>query len=181
MTGKFRAEKRLMSIERIVRWALVAIAVTGLAAGAAARTVGQARARRSAADVRRPSPSSLGLAAQLFRDFMAGRLGVDAIALISMSARDRARPAAGRSGGGADVFRRQRARGDRGRQGRGEAARRWSISTPRIAHRRVGDRIDDAPVDAIAVGDRLLVQGRRSRSGRRGRHLPSWRRSTRRR
>ena len=29
---------------------------------------------------------------------------------------------------------------------------------PRIAHRRVGDQIDDVPVDAIVVGDRLLAR-----------------------
>ena len=145
-----------MPIERIVRWTLVAIAVTGLAAGAAARLSG----RPELADLcwtAATLPVIAGLAVSIVRDFMAGRLGVDAIALISMSAAIAlGQPLAGAvvalMYAGGNVL-------EEIAVARAESSLRALVDrAPRIAHRRVGDRIDDAPVDAIAVGDRLLVR-----------------------
>ena len=74
-----------MSFERVWRWTLVLIAVAGLTAGIAARIAG----RSELADLfwtLATAPVVAGLAISIVRDFMAGRLGVDAIALVSMSA-----------------------------------------------------------------------------------------------
>jgi hypothetical protein len=87
-----------MSFERVMRWALVSIAITGLAAGLAAALAG----RPALADLSwtlATLPVIAGLAVSIVRDLLAGRLGVDAIALVSMSAA---------------VFGRKRARGDCG-------------------------------------------------------------------
>jgi hypothetical protein len=74
-----------MLSERVLRWALVTIAVAGLTVGIAARTAG----RSDLADLcwtLATAPVVAGLAISIVRDFLAGRLGVDAIALVSMSA-----------------------------------------------------------------------------------------------
>jgi cation transport ATPase len=74
-----------MPLERVLRWTLVTIAVAGLTAGLSARTLGQS----GLADVAwtlGTVPVVVGLAISIVRDFAAGRLGVDAIALLSMSA-----------------------------------------------------------------------------------------------
>ena len=74
-----------MSFERVMRWALVSIAVIGLAAGIAAQVAG----RPGLADILwalATAPVVAGLAISIVRDFLAGRFGVDAIALVSMSA-----------------------------------------------------------------------------------------------
>jgi hypothetical protein len=74
-----------MSFERVMRWALVAIAVTGLVAGIAAN----AAHRSDSADLYwtlATAPVVVGLAVSIIQDLLAGRFGVDAIALVSMSA-----------------------------------------------------------------------------------------------
>ena len=74
-----------MSVERVVGWALVVVASAGLAAGAAARLSG----RPELADLfwtLATLPVIAGLLVSIVRDFIAGRIGVDAIAFISMSA-----------------------------------------------------------------------------------------------
>ena len=68
-----------------MRWALVSIAIAGLAAGIAAALAG----RPALADLcwtLATLPVIAGLAVSMTRDLLAGRLGVDAIALVSMSA-----------------------------------------------------------------------------------------------
>ena len=74
-----------MSFERVLRWALVAIAIAGLTAGILAWLAG----RPELADLcwtLATVPVIAGLAFSIVRDFLAGRFGVDAIALVSMSA-----------------------------------------------------------------------------------------------
>ena len=74
-----------MSFERVLRWALVSIAIVGLAAGILAYVAG----RPGLADLcwtLATAPVMAGLAVSIVRDFLAGRFGVDAIALVSMSA-----------------------------------------------------------------------------------------------
>ncbi len=145
-----------MSFERVLRWALVLIAVAGLGAGIAA----QAAHRRDLADLfwtLATAPVVAGLAVSILRDFLAGRMGVDAIALVSMSAAlALGQPLAGAvvalmySGGNVleDIA-----------VARAEHDLRALVDrAPREAHRRIDDHIEEVPVSAVAVGDRLLVR-----------------------
>ena len=145
-----------MSFERVLRWALVAIAVVGLAAGIAAHAAG----RLALADLcwwLATAPVVAGLAVSIVRDFLAGRLGVDAIALVSMSsALALGQPLAGAvvalmySGGNVlEDIAIARAEHD---------LRSLVDRAPREAHRRGDDRIEDVPISAVAVGDQLLVR-----------------------
>ena len=71
--------------DRNLRKALIAIALTGLTLGAIAWFVGRgllAERIWAAGTV----PVVIGLAVSIVRDLMAGRLGVDAVAFVSMSA-----------------------------------------------------------------------------------------------
>src|SRR6202049_920825 len=145
-----------MSLERVTRWALVAIAIAGLAAGILAHMA----SRPGLADLcwmLATAPVVAGLAVSIVRDFLVGRLGVDAIALVSMSAALALRqPLAGAvvalmySGGNVlEEIAVARAEHD---------LRSLVDRAPRVAHRRVDDGIEDVPVGGVAVGDRLLVR-----------------------
>ena len=111
-----------------------------------------------------------GLAASIVRDFLAGRLGVDAIALVSMSAAlALGQPLAGAvvalmySGGNVleDIA-----------VARAEHDLRSLVDrAPREAHRRVDDRIEDVPVAQHRRRRPAPGAGRRNRSGRRGRRI----------
>src|SRR5271167_1332742 len=140
-----------MSFERVLRWALVAIAVAGLASGIAAH----AAHRRDLADLSwtlATAPVIAGLAVSILRDFLAGRLGVDAIALVSMSAAlALGQPLAGAvvalmySGGNVlEDF--AVARAERNLRSLVDRA-------PRVAHRRFDHGIEDVPVANVAVAD----------------------------
>jgi heavy metal translocating P-type ATPase len=145
-----------MSFERVLRWALVSIAVAGLSAGILAHLAG----RPDLADLFwtfATAPVVAGLAVSIVRDFLAGRFGVDAIALVSMSAAIvLGQPLAGAvvalmySGGNVlEEIAIARAEHD---------LRSLVNRAPREAHRRVGDRIEEVPISAVAVGDQLLVR-----------------------
>src|SRR6476620_2552464 len=145
-----------MAFERVLRWALVLVAVAGLAAG----IVGYSAGRSDLADLiwtLATAPVVAGLAVSIVRDFLAGRFGVDAIALVSMSgALALGQPLAGAvvalmySGGNVlEEIAVARAEHD---------LRSLVDRAPREAHRRVGDRIEEIPISAVAVGDRLLVR-----------------------
>jgi heavy metal translocating P-type ATPase len=146
-----------MSFERVLRWALVAIAVAGLAAGIAAHAAGRSDLAALFWTLA-TAPVVAGLAFSILRDFLEGRFGVDAIALISMSvALALGQPLAGAvvalmySGGNVlEDIAVARAEHD---------LRALLDRAPREAHRRVGDRIEDVPISAVAIGDRLLVRG----------------------
>ncbi len=144
-----------MSFERVLRWALVAIAIAGLSAGILAWLAG----RPALADLcwtLATIPVVAGLAVSIIRDFLAGRFGVDAIALVSMSAAlALGQPLAGAvvalmySGGNVlEDIAIARAEHD---------LRSLVDRAPREARRCVDGRIEQVPVDAVAVGDRLLV------------------------
>ena len=145
-----------MSFERVLRWALVSIAVAGLAAGIFAH----AADRSDLADLfwtLATAPVVAGLAVSIVRDLLAGRFGVDAIALVSMSAAlALGQPLAGAvvalmySGGNVlEEIAVARAEHD---------LRSLVDRAPREAHRRVGDRIEEVPISAVAIGDQLLVR-----------------------
>jgi heavy metal translocating P-type ATPase len=145
-----------MSFERVLRWTLVSIAVAGLAAGIIAHVAG----RPELSDLcwtLATAPVAIGLAVSIARDLLGGRLGVDAIALVSMSAAIAlGQPLAGAvvalmySGGNVleDIA---IARAEHDLHSLVDRA-------PREAHRRVNDHIEDIPVGIVAVGDRLLVR-----------------------
>ncbi len=145
-----------MSFERALRWALVAIAVTGLAAGMAAHLA----RHPDLADLfwtLATLPVVAALAVSIIRDLLAGRFGVDAIALVSMSAAlALGQPLAGAvvalmySGGNVleDIA---VARAERDLRALVDRA-------PRDAHRRIDHQIEEVPISDVAVGDRLLVR-----------------------
>ncbi len=145
-----------MSFDRALRWILVSVAVAGLAAGG----VAWLRQRNDIADICftvATVPVIAGLAISMLRDLLAGRLGVDAIALVSMSAAVAlGQPLAGAvvalmySGGNVleDIA-----------VARAEHDLRSLIDrAPREAHRRRDDHIEDVPISAVAVGDLLMVR-----------------------
>ncbi|WP_454646457.1 heavy metal translocating P-type ATPase [Bradyrhizobium liaoningense] len=145
-----------MSFERVLRWTLVAIAIAGLAAGILARAAG----RLDLADLAwalGTAPVIGGLAVSIVRDLLGGRLGVDAIALLSMSAAlALGQPLAGAvvalmySGGNVleDIA---IARAERDLRSLVDRA-------PRHAHRKNDEWIEDVPIEEVAVGEQLLVR-----------------------
>jgi len=140
-----------MSSERVLRFALVAVAISGLGAGLAALVLG----RPELADLGfmfATVPVIVGLAVSIVRDLIAGRLGVDAVALVSMSAAIAlGQPLAGAvvalmySGGNVleDIA---VARAERDLRALVDRA-------PREAHKRRGDLIENVPVSAVDIGD----------------------------
>src|SRR3954470_15209520 len=142
--------------DRILRWTLVAIAVAGLAAGGIAFIAGHLDLAHLAFTLA-TVPVILGLVVAIIRDLRAGRIGVDAIALISMSAAVvLGQPLAGAvvalmySGGNVleDIA-----------VARAEHDLRALVDrAPREAHRRADGRIEDVAVGAVVVGDQLLVR-----------------------
>lgn len=143
-------------VERILRWSLVTIAVAGLAGGLLAEAIGAAEIAHIVW-IMAVVPVATGLAVAIVRDLVAGRVGVDAIALLSMSAAViLGQPLAGAvvalmySGGNVleDIA---------------VARARSNLSglvdrAPRVAHRRVGDRVEEIAVGSVAIDDRLLVR-----------------------
>src|SRR6516162_6855334 len=147
--------KTSFDLDRLLRRSLVVVAVAGLAIGAAARTAGyESLADRCwfAATV----PVAAGLVYSIVRDLAAERMGVDAIALVSMlGALGLGQPLAGAvialmySGGNVlEDF----------AVGRAERDLRALVDrAPRVAHRRLDEWVEDVPAAHIVVGDTLLV------------------------
>src|SRR5262245_7559905 len=76
-------KKISIDLDRLLRRSLIVVAIAGLAAGAAARIAGYGSLADQcwfAATV----PVAAGLVYSIVRDLAAGRMGVDAIALVSM-------------------------------------------------------------------------------------------------
>jgi len=145
-----------MSFERGLRWILVAIAATGLIAGILARAVG----RLDLADLGWTLGTAIviaELAVSIIRHLLNGRFGVDAIALLSMSsALALGQPLAGAVvalmySGGNVLEEIAVARAERDLRSLVDRA-------PRFAHRKTGERIEEIPVDAVSVGEQLLVR-----------------------
>jgi len=144
-----------MSFERFLRLALVAIAITGLSAGILAFLAG----RTDLADLCwtvATAPVVAGLAVSIIRDFLTGRFGVDAIALVSMSAA----LALGQSLAGAVValmYSGGNVLEDIAVARAEHDLRSLVDRAPREAHRCVDGRIEEVPIGAVIVGDHLLV------------------------
>ena len=87
MLGRWPNEHgtRQCPLSEFLRWALVTIAITGLAAGILPHLAGRPGLAHLCWTLA-TAPVVAGLAVSIVRDFLAGRLGVDAIALVSMSA-----------------------------------------------------------------------------------------------
>lgn len=145
-----------MSPERTLRWLLVVVAILGLAAGIVAQVLDQPRLADLAWTFA-TIPVVLALAVSIVRDLLSGRLGVDAIALLSMAAAlllgeslAGAVVALMYAGGNVledlAVFRAE------------QDLRLLVDRAPRVAHRHIDGSIEDVPVVAVAVGDRLLVR-----------------------
>jgi heavy metal translocating P-type ATPase len=145
-----------MSLERALRSVLVAIAIGGLAAGIITHVAGRP-GLAAVCWTLATAPVVAGLAVSIVRDLLAGRLGVDAVALVSMSAAlALGQPLAGAvvalmySGGNVlEDFAVARAERD---------LRSLVDRAPRMAHRRIDGGVVDVSVGEVAVGDRLLVQ-----------------------
>jgi heavy metal translocating P-type ATPase len=145
-----------MNIERISRLILLTFALTALALGLASRSFGQTRAADWILAVGILSVA-LGLLASMVRAFLSGRIGVDAIALVSMSAALFFEEylagivVAIMYSGGNVLEDLAVARAERNLRSLVDRA-------PRIAHIRKGSAIDDAPVEEVRVGDTVLVR-----------------------
>src|SRR5690349_1206846 len=145
-------------MERILRWSLVSVASSGLIVG----TVAYLRHQSDTAELcftLATVPVIAGLVVSMLRDLMAGRLGGDAIALVSMSAAIALhQPLAGAvvalmySGGNVlEDIAVARAAHD---------LRALVDRAPREAHRRVDGGLEDIPVSAVRIGDQLMVRRR---------------------
>ncbi len=143
--------------ERLARRGLIAIALGGLALGSIAYLTGRQAAATwiwGAGTL----PVAVALLYSMVRDLLAGRLGVDAVALVSMSAA----LALGETlagvvvavmyAGGNVLEDYAVARAERDLHALVDHA-------PRIAHRKTGAALDDVPVDDVKSGDRLIVRG----------------------
>jgi heavy metal translocating P-type ATPase len=142
--------------ERLLRRALLGIAIAGLAFGVLAWLSGYGTwaTRIWAAGT---IPVVVGLAVSIAREFLAGRMGVDAVAFVSMTAA----LMLGEQLAGAVVavmyaggtmledFAVSRAERD---------LKLLVDRAPRVAHRRIGASIGDVPIEDVAIGDTLLVR-----------------------
>ena len=142
--------------DRFVRRALFTIAVAGLSLGTLVWIYGYgvwADRLWAIATV----PVIIGLAISIVRDLLAGRLGVDAVAFISMSAAILlGEPLAGAvvavmyAGGNLlEDFAVARAERD---------LKSLVDRAPRLAHRRHDSLIEDVPIEQVTVGDSILVR-----------------------
>ena len=149
-----------MMSERSVRRALVIVALLGLAAGLAAYVRGESALAHwiwGGATL----PIVVALAVSIARDLLRGRMGVDAIAFLSMiAALALEQTLAGivvaiMYAGGTVLEDFAVARAER-------SLKHLVDRTPRIAHRCADQSVEDVPVDDIKIGDAILHSGRRS-------------------
>jgi heavy metal translocating P-type ATPase len=142
--------------ERILRRALVVVALAGLFAGLLAWVAGRGDLANwcwAGGTI----PVVAWLFVSIVRDFLAGRLGVDAVAFVSMSgALVLGQNLAGivvaimYSGGNLlEDFAVARAERD---------LRSLIDRAPKVAHRRVAAIIQDVPIEQVAIGEDILVR-----------------------
>jgi cation transport ATPase len=142
--------------ERLFRRALIVIALVGLVLGLVAWFVGRSD-WSSWCWAGGTIPVVVGLVASMVRDFFAGRVGVDAVALVSMSgALVLGQNLAGiviavmyAGGNILEDFAVARAERD---------LRSLIDRAPKVAHRRLASTIEDVSIEQVAVGDEILVR-----------------------
>ena len=147
---------RVFFTERAFRRLLIATALAGFFSGAAAWANGRSDLA-SWCWAAGTFPVVLGLLLSMIRDFLAGRVGVDSVAFVSMSgALALGQNLAGiviaimyAGGNVLEDFAVARAERD---------LRSLIDRAPRIAHRRIGSRIEDVPIEQVAIGDEILVR-----------------------
>jgi heavy metal translocating P-type ATPase len=143
-------------MERIFRRGLIAFALVALAAGLGLWGMGRAVAA-SWVWALGTVPVVAGLLVSMIRDFLAGRVGVDAIAFVSMSAALLlGETLAGivvavmyAGGNVLEDFAVARAERD---------LKSLVDRAPRVAHRRGDQHVEDIPVERVTVGDTILVR-----------------------
>lgn len=142
--------------ERILRRALIAIPLVGLGLGLVAKFSNRSDLAQWAWGLG-TAPVLASLAISIIRDIRAGRMGVDAVAFISMAA-----ALALRESLAGVIVAIMYAGGNLLEDfavGRAERDLKALIDrAPRLAHRKSGDTIEDVPIDGIAVGDAILVR-----------------------
>ena len=142
--------------ERLLRRALIVLALIALGAGLAASAIGQASIA-SWAWITGTVPVILVLGISMVRDLAAGRMGVDAVAFVSMTAALAlgatlaAIVVAVMYAGGNVLEDFAVARAERDLKSLVDRA-------PRVAHRRGDHSIEDIPVEAVRAGDTILVR-----------------------
>ncbi len=143
--------------QRLLRRSLIAIALAGLLLGLGLAVTGMSTAAHwtwTAATL----PVVFALAVSMTRELMAGRLGVDAVALLSMSAalvlgESLAAIVVAVMYAGGNVL-------EDYAVARAESDLKSLVDrAPRVAHRRETDAISDVTIESVAVGDRLIVRG----------------------
>jgi heavy metal translocating P-type ATPase len=143
--------------ETTLRRLLLGIAVIGLVLGLALRHVAPIATGSGAVWTIATLPVLLALAISILREFWAGRVGVDAIALVSMTAalllgQPLAAVVVAIMYAGGTVLE---------DYARGRAERDLTALTdrsPRVAHRRIDGSQETIDVGAVRVGDELLVR-----------------------
>ncbi len=145
-----------MTTDRIIRQSLLGIALTGVALGLASFLAGKPTLA-FAMWVVGTVPVVVALLVSMVRDLLAGRMGVDAVALVSMSAALAlgeglaAAVVAVMYAGGNMLEDYAVARAERDLKSLVDRA-------PRTAHRRTDAAVEDVPIEEIAVGDTILVR-----------------------
>jgi cation transport ATPase len=144
------------SSERLMRRSLFSIALSGLILGGMLWLSGLS-AWANIAWAIATLPVVAGLAISIIRDLAAGRVGVDAIALLSMSGalllgENLAGIVVALMYAGGNLL-------EDYAVGRAERDLKALVDrAPRIAHRYSGDKVEDVPVETIVIGDRLLIR-----------------------
>ena len=142
--------------ERIGRRALVLVAAGALLIGVAALSAGYARVAPWIWGIG-TAPVAAGLLVSMIREIMAGRVGVDAIALVSMSAalilgETLAGVVVAIMYAGGNVL-------EDFAVGRAQRELRSLVDrAPRVAHRLCEGAVEDMPIEKIAVGETILVR-----------------------
>jgi cation transport ATPase len=158
------------STGRLVRRGLIVVALAGLALGVIASLAGWSTATQwlwAAGTL----PVIVALMISIARDVLAGRVGVDAVALVSMAAA--LALGQGLAGvvvavmyaGGTVLEDYAVARAERD-------LKTLSDRAPRVAHRRIGSAIEDTPIEDVAIGDEVFVRAGEVIFPNEGRHRP---------
>ncbi|EHK53274.1 heavy metal translocating P-type ATPase [Allomesorhizobium alhagi] len=143
--------------ESVLRRALLATAILGLATGVVVWRTGFGAMQPETFWTAATLPVVAMLAVSILRDFWIGRFGVDAIALVSMSAALllgqslAAVVVAIMYAGGTVLEDFARGRAERN-------LRALTDRSPRVAHRKSGEQMVTIPAAEVAAGDELLVR-----------------------